>query len=457
MIPLYVPFPQGAEISIWQDDVYHAPGHSIHNRQHTSGHSLDFALSRPIDFTSLVSPVTGMVVHVRKYEHPDNYGHQVGVEFERNGRRYVAVVSHMGEITVRKGQPIASGEKIGNMGWTGFQVGSHQHVHFEVYEAGYVNVSSRAVPFVFYEDPDGSVRGELIVSQNSTQPATLAEQIKGRVSVHRGGNNNLYISWDNNTGNWQHPPVSPVSQYGVSTAHAPVAVYDKYGRLNVFHVGGNGQVYQQILDGNSWLTKGTGLYTTHQPEVVLHEGYLNIFARGPQSQLLHVSSGDNVNWGGVRTIATNYPVLHKPTVAVRGSEMLVAYPTTNTYLATLYSPNGQQWTNRLVPGLRTRREIGLATYNGRFVMVHVGDNRRAYLNFTENTVNWSSAREVPGITVSVGIDLNVSNNLLHLSHGGADGQIYYQSSNTHTGTSWSTPRRQHYSHSTLNPVTLTGK
>ena len=385
---------------------------------------------------------------------PCGFGHVVHIAYN-NGD--LGIYAHLARrSTLRIGQLIRQGDIVGEIGTTGCSTGIH--LHYERQRQHFFNRATAYLP-IFKEYPNSLIReGGVYTSQNTGQPATLEAAIQGRVSIHRGGNSELYVSWDKNTGAWQHPPAKITGPYGPSqTAHSPVAVYDKYGKLNVFHVGINGEVYQQILSGNTWQTINTRLITSTQPEVVLHEGYLNIYARGPQSQLLHVSSGDNRNWGQVRTIPTSYPVYGKPSAAVRGREILVAYPTENNQIATHYSATGQGYTNRLVPGLRTRREIGLVSYNGRFVMVHVGDNGKGYLNFTENVVGWSSARQVPYSTFTIGIDMNVSNNLIHLSHGGGDGQIYYQTTNTHDGGGWSYPQRQHYLHTSPNPITLTGK
>ena len=367
-----------------------------------------------------------------------------------------SIYAHLASVnsSLSPGQPVQAGTIVGKIGNTGCSDGPH--LHFQISYDPYGGTSGQNP--IFIEAPNGLSVNQRYISQNTGQSTTLESAIKGRVSVHRGGNSELYVSWDKNTGVWQNPPAKITGPYGPSkTQHSPVAVYDKYGKLNVFHVGLSGHVYQQILEGNRWQTINTGLVTIAQPEVVLHEGYLNIYARGARSQLLHVSSDDNRRWGQVGTIPTTFPVYGKPSAAVRGREILVAYPTTGNQIAAHYSATGQGYANRVVPGLRTRREIGLVSYHGRFVMVHVGDNLKGYLNFTENAVNWSSARQIPYSTFTIGIDLNVSNHLIHLSHGGQDGQIYYQSSDTHEGTRWSSPRRQHHLHSTPNPVALTGK
>ena len=432
------------------------PGVSIYvsrTVQHQNGHyAIDFATQGRTGINARASR-NGTVIR-NEWFGGDDFGWCVYIRYDNN---HLGIYAHLAQQSpLGVSQPVRQGDVIGEIGTTGNSTGIH--LHYERHASPVFDRSKYYIP-TFREYPNTTVAGGgFYTSQNAGQLATLESAIKGRVSVHRGGNSHLYVSWDNNQGQWQHPPAEITGPYGPSqTAHSPVAVYDKYGKLNVFHVGMNGQVYQQILEGNEWRTINTGLVTGAQPEVVLHEGYLNIYARGGQSQLLHVSSGDNRSWGQVRSLPTNYPVYGKPSAAVRGREIMVAYPTIGNQIATHYSATGQGYTNRLVPGLRTRREIGLVSYNGRFVMVHVGDNLKGYLNFTENAVGWSNTRQIPYSTFTIGIDMSVSNNLIHLSHGGGDGQIYYQSSNTHEGTNWSSPQRQHYTHSSPNPVTLTGK
>ena len=351
-------------------------------------------ICRTRDYTAIdYAPAYGQTVQARAslsgkaytYRQSTGFGYHVKVNYN-NGQAGVYAHCKPGSIAVSNGQNVRQGTPLCTIGTSGTSTGIHLH-----YERRPDQSSDKTIPVVFTNQVQGSRSG--YIKAASLQPPTLESAIKGRVSVHRGGNSRLYVSWDNNQGQWQHPPAEIAGPYGPSqTGHSPVAVYDKYGKLNVFHVGMNGQVYQQILEGNEWRTINTGLVTGAQPEVVLHEGYLNIYARGGQSQLLHVSSGDNRTWGQVRTIPTNYPVYGKPSAAVRGREIMVAYPTSGNQIATHYSTTGQGYTNRLVPGLRTRREIGLVSYNGRFVMVHVGDNLKGYLNFTENAVGWSSAR-----------------------------------------------------------------
>ena len=389
------------------------------------------------------------------------FGRMVAIETNKGLDVYAHLKFVNTTILNNVGKTIGQGVGLGELGTTGLSSGPH--LHWERF-TNYCKTSIKAN----FRNIGSPIRGQSVTAQTlnspspslppAPKPLTLAERIKGRVSVHRGGDRRLYISWDNGNGQWQHPPIASTAPYGVSTNYAPTTILDKYGYLNVFYVGDDKQVYQQILKDSTWYTKGTGLYTSHQVEVVLHQGYFNIFARGSQSQLLQVSSGDNRNWGQVRTIPTNHPVYSNPSAAVRESELLVAYPTTGNQIATVKSTNGVQWfDNRTIPGLRTSTGVGLTTYQNHFVMVHLGGDKRGYFNASNNGTDWTQAVPVPYITINHGVDLEVMGDTLHLVHGGGDNRLYYQTTKRHDGHGWSSPTVQHPDHNTFRATTIVGK
>ena len=63
------------------------------------------------------------------------YGNYVLIDHgKKNGKSYVTLYAHLKTISVKKGQSVAKGDKIGYMGSTGFSTGTH--LHFEIRENG---------------------------------------------------------------------------------------------------------------------------------------------------------------------------------------------------------------------------------------------------------------------------------------------------------------------------------
>lgn len=90
--------------------------------------------------TPVVAAASGTV----KWAHYVNgYGNTVLLSHEINGRTYETLYAHLNKINVKVGQQVTQGEKIGEMGNTGFSYGSH--LHFEIHVGQWNQKKSNAV------------------------------------------------------------------------------------------------------------------------------------------------------------------------------------------------------------------------------------------------------------------------------------------------------------------------
>lgn len=108
-------------------------GYTFHN-------GIDFGAATG---TTVRATASGKVI---KSGYQGAYGNYVMMTHKMNGLSYTSVYAHLSSRSVRAGQSISKGTKIGNVGSTGNSTGSH--LHFELHRGSYVYSSSSAASSV---------------------------------------------------------------------------------------------------------------------------------------------------------------------------------------------------------------------------------------------------------------------------------------------------------------------
>lgn len=88
--------------------------------------------------TTVYASGTGKVIfsYADKYENYGGFGRAVLVVHNVKGQTYTTLYGHLSKATVRSGQIVQRGEKIGEVGSTGWSTGPHLHFQF-MYGSGY--------------------------------------------------------------------------------------------------------------------------------------------------------------------------------------------------------------------------------------------------------------------------------------------------------------------------------
>jgi len=85
----------------------------------------------PLDVVHTIAD--GTVVHISPIAGRSNYGKYVVVEHRWNDSSVYTIYAHLSEITVKIGDPVKLGEKLGQMGFTGAGIDrARAHVHVEI-------------------------------------------------------------------------------------------------------------------------------------------------------------------------------------------------------------------------------------------------------------------------------------------------------------------------------------
>jgi hypothetical protein len=87
--------------------------------------------------TTVIAPAAGKVIHAGKYGWGAAYGIQVVGESVVNGRTYRWVTAHMKSVSVRPGETIKRGQRIGVSNNTGRSTGPHVHLEVRHYPYNY--------------------------------------------------------------------------------------------------------------------------------------------------------------------------------------------------------------------------------------------------------------------------------------------------------------------------------
>ena len=215
------------------------------------------------------------------------------------------------------------------------------------------------------------------------------------------------------------------------TSGRPVAISFN-GALNVFKIGGDGDVYQNYWNGTSWNGwSSLGGNMASNPTVIVNGTTLDIFERGQDGQI-YTEYNSSSGWSGWASLG-GHQMKGNPTVMFYGTSMNVFALDTNNvpYEDTWTTKNG--WLGWTSLGNYMASDPGAVSFGGKLYLVFRGGDNVPYVDVFNGT-SWSGFSSLGG---------SVSGNPSVLNYAAeSELDVYFNTSvsqiwkTTYNGSSW---------------------
>ena len=289
----------------------------------------------------------------------------------------------------------------------------------------------------------------------------IAMNNDGRLQVFVvGTNNQLYYKTQSspNSNTWSSAWTSLGG--GIKADTSPAVARNSDGKLQVFVVGANNQLYYKTQSSpnsntwsSAWTSLGGGLRANTDPIAIANnDGRLQVFVVGTNNQLYYKtqSSPNSNTWSSAWTsLGGGIKADTSPAVARNSDGMLQVFVvgTNNQLQFRAQTTAGSStwssaWTS-LGGGLRANTDpIGIANNDGRLQVFVVGTNNQLYYKTqsSPNSNTWSSAWTSLGGGIKADTSPAVARNSdgkLQVFVVGANNQLYYKTQSSPNSNTWS--------------------
>jgi hypothetical protein len=302
----------------------------------------------------------------------------------------------------------------------------------------------------------GSLGGTI----RSSSDVSLAMNSDGRLQAFVVGTNNaLYYRTQSspNSNTWSSSWTSLGG--GIKADSSPAVAINNDGRLQVFAVGTNNQLYYKTQSSpnsntwsSAWTSLGGGLRANTDPIGIANDdGRLQVFAVGTNNQLYYKtqSSPNSNTWSSWTSLGGGIKADSSPAVAINNDGRLQVFVVgTNNQLQyrAQSTPGSSTWSSAwtsLGGGLRANTDpIGIANDDGRLQVFAVGTNNQLYYKTqsSPNSNTWSSAWTSLGGGIKADSSPAVAINndgRLQVFVLGTNNQLYYKTQSSPSSNTWS--------------------